>query len=101
MKKLFDLCVPTRKYKSKGQEKTNWENIGALIQNDDGKKFIMLKAHFNPAAIQRKEGSESIVISMFAPKIKQDNSDLSQRSSQWDDNDNNFGAVDNDDGIPF
>ena len=28
----------------------------------------MLKAHFNPAAITRKEDSESIVISLFKPK---------------------------------
>ena len=71
MNKLYDLCVATRTYKSNGQDKTNWENVGAILQNDDGKKFIMLKAHF--AAIQRKEGSESIVISMFKPKQKQNN----------------------------
>ena len=52
MNKLYDLCVATRTYKSNGQDKTNWENVGALLQTDDGKKFIMLKAHFNPAAIQ-------------------------------------------------
>ena len=74
MNKLYDLCVATRNYKSNGQDKTNWENVGALLQNDEGKKFIMLKAHFNPAAIQRKEGSESIIISMFKPKQKQQNS---------------------------
>ena len=53
----------------------------------------MLKAHFNPAAIQRKEGSESIIISMFKPKQKQQNSqqdnsnsDNSSNNDEWNDN---------------
>ena len=41
----------------------------------------MLKAHFNPAAIQRKEGSESIIISMFKPKQKQNNQQNNSNNS--------------------
>ena len=89
MNKLYDLCVATRTYKSNGQDKTNWENVGALLQTDDGKKFIMLKAHFNPAAIQRKEGSESIIISMFKPKQKQNNQQNNSNNSNSSDNGNN------------
>ena len=71
MTKLYDLCVATRHYKDNlGNEKALWENIGTILKNEDGKVFMMLKAHFNPAAIQRKEGSESILVSMFAPKPK-------------------------------
>ena len=106
MNKLYDLCVATRTYKANGQDKTNWENIGALFQNDEGKKFIMLKAHFNPAAIQRKEGSESILISMFKPKSKQDNQQQNSNSSNagnnssWDfDNSQSAGGIEDD--IPF
>lgn len=111
MNKLYDLCVATRTYKSNGQDKTNWENVGALLQNDDGKKFIMLKAHFNPAAIQRKEGSESIVISMFKPKQKQDNQQQQQRNSNnsnssnddagWNYDDSQSFGGDNIDDFPF
>ena len=69
MTKLYDLCVATREYSDRdGNKKYFWENIGSLLQNNEGKKFIMLKAHFNPAAIKRKEGSESILVSLFAPK---------------------------------
>ena len=69
MTKLYDLCVATREYTDRdGSKKSVWENIGSLLQNDEGKNFIMLKAHFNPAAIKRKEGSESILVSLFAPK---------------------------------
>ena len=110
MNKLYDLCVATRTYKSNGQDKTNWENVGALLQNDEGKKFIMLKAHFNPAAIQRKEGSESIIISMFKSKQKQqnsqqDNSNSSNSNSsgnndEWNDDEaQSFGGNFND--FPF
>lgn len=78
MTKLFDLCVATRHYKDNyGKDKAVWENIGSILKNNDGKQFMMLKAHFNPAAIERKEGSESILVSMFTPKKKQDNFDVS------------------------
>ena len=107
MNKLYDLCVATRTYKSNGQDKTNWENVGALLQNDEGKKFIMLKTHFNPAAIQRKEGSESIIISMFKPKQKQQNSQQDNSNSnssgnndEWNDDEvQSFGGNFND--FPF
>ncbi len=71
--KLYDMCVGTRKYTAGGQEKTAYENIGVILMSEKN-PYIMLKAHFNPAAIARKEGSESIVVSLFRPKEK-DNSD--------------------------
>ena len=56
--KLYDLAVVTRKYTdSTGQEKNVWENVGAILQAD-GEPYMMLKAHFLPAAIARKEGSD-------------------------------------------
>ena len=64
--KKYDLAVPIAKYNVNGQEKTRWENIGSVMSGDKG-PYIMLKATFNPAAIQRKEGSEYIVISLFKP----------------------------------
>lgn len=73
MAKLYDLAVVTREYEDvHGHKKAAWENIGAIFEKD-GKKYMMLKAHFNPAAIQRKEGSESILVSLFAPKDKNSN----------------------------
>lgn len=76
MTKLYDLCVATRHYKdSTGNDKAVWENIGSILKKEDGKVFMMLKAHFNPAAIQRKDGSESILVSMFVPKSRQSETD--------------------------
>ncbi|MBQ4401276.1 MAG: hypothetical protein II832_03835, partial [Synergistaceae bacterium] len=69
MTKLYNLAVPTGHYKDRnGNDKSTWENIGSVWQNDEGHSFILLKACFNPAAIQRKEGSDSIVVNIFKPK---------------------------------
>ena len=93
--KLYDLCVATREYTDKnGDKKAVWENIGAVMENDDGKKYMMLKAHFNPAAITRKEGSESILVSMFAPKTKQSDNSAGSGSQ-------NFSPEAYDPNIPF
>ena len=82
--KLYDLAVVTRKYQdSTGQEKNVWENVGAILRAD-GEPYMMLKAHFLPAAIQRKDGSESIVISLFKPKAKESRSDSYEDYSSTD-----------------
>lgn len=68
-KKTHDLAVKTGSYTDRdGNEKGRWENIGALMENDDGQPFIMLKATFNPAGIQREEGRDSILVSCFVPE---------------------------------
>ena len=81
MQKLYDLAVVVSKYSARdGQEKSRWENIGALFENNDGRKFIMLKATFNPAAIARKDGSDSIAVSLFTPKKRNDNNNSNEES---------------------
>lgn len=65
MKKIKDLVVTTGKYTKDGQEKNRYVNVGAVMQNDDGNHFIFLNRHFNPAGVPFKEGSESIIVSMF------------------------------------
>ena len=93
--KLYDIAVVTRKYQDRnGDSKSNWENIGAVFQGDKA-PFIMLKAHFNPAGIQRKEGSDSITLYCFPPRQK-NNTTQDDFSSQ--DNNNDFAPVTD---IPF
>ena len=73
--KLFDLAVKTREYTdTNGNKKAVWLNIGSQWQGQDGSTYIRLNASFNPAGIPRKDGSDSIIVSMFKPKEKQ-NSD--------------------------
>ena len=81
MQKLYDLAVVVSKYSTRdGQEKSRWENIGAMFERQDGGKFIMLKASFNPAAISRKEGSDSIAVSLFPPKKRDDRNNANEEN---------------------
>ncbi len=68
MKKIYDLAVVTGSYQSQGETKNRYQNIGAVMQKDDGGKFLMINRTFNPAGVPFKEGSESILVSMFPPK---------------------------------
>jgi hypothetical protein len=69
-KKLYDLAVKTGEYTVQGQTKGRYENVGAVMQSDDGGKFIMLKRVFNIAGVPDLSGrnSDSVLVSMFPPK---------------------------------
>lgn len=68
MKKLKDLAVSTGSYVKDGQEKKRWRTVGALMDDGKGGQFIFLDRAFNPAGVPAKDGSESILVSMFDPK---------------------------------
>jgi hypothetical protein len=68
-KKLYDLAVKTGTYNDRnGDTKGRYENVGSILQMDDGSKLILLKRSFNPAGVPFKEGSDQIIVSMFEPK---------------------------------
>lgn len=69
--KIYDLAVVTGEYQGRDGIKKRWKNVGAVMQKEDGGKFIMLDRTFNPAGVPFKEGGESILLSMFEPKDKQ------------------------------
>jgi hypothetical protein len=70
-KKIKELAVGVRKYTDgTGQEKTQWENIGAIFKNEEGKSFISIKRTFNPAGVPNPDQKDSIIVSMFEPKEK-------------------------------
>ncbi len=68
MKKVYDLAVKTGSYEKNGETKGRYENVGAVMEGNDGNKFIMLKRCFNPAGVPFKDGSDAILVSMFTPK---------------------------------
>jgi hypothetical protein len=75
-KKIKNLCVATSKYTNRdGQEKTNWLNIGAIIQKDDGGKFMIMNRTFNPAGIPNPENKDTFIVSMFDVEKKDGASD--------------------------
>lgn len=71
-KKIKDLCVVTSKYTNRdGVEKSNYLNIGAIIQKDDGGKFMILNRTFNPAGVPNPDNKDTLIVSMFDVKEKE------------------------------
>ena len=72
--KIFDCAVAVGKYTGRdGQEKSHWENIGALWQDisaqGEKRHFMTMKRTFNPAAIpSSREGADSFYICLFKPR---------------------------------
>jgi hypothetical protein len=69
MKKLYDLSVPKNSYTNKaGDTKAVWLNIGSIMENTDGKRFIFLDRTFNPAGVPNPENRSNVLVSMFKSK---------------------------------
>ena len=73
MKKKYDVVVATEKYtNSQGEEKTKWQNIGAVMQNEKG-FFMFLDRTFNPAGVANPDNKSNVILSFFEPKQQQNN----------------------------
>jgi len=97
-KKIKDLAVATGKYtNSNGDEKTNWLNVGAIIEKDDGGKFMILERTFNPAGIPNPDNKSTLIISMFDVKKKESNNEPGGSVDTSGKGDNPF----SNDNIPF
>lgn len=67
-KKLYDLAVKTGEYTNQqGETKGRWQNVGAVMQGDDGGKFIILERWFNPAGVPNPDNRSNLLLSMFEP----------------------------------
>lgn len=68
VRKIYDAVVKTGSYtNSNGEEKARYENVGSVFEGDKG-PFLVLKRTFNPAGVPFKDGSDSIMVSLFEPK---------------------------------
>lgn len=65
--KIYDLAVVTGTYMKDGQQRNRYQNVGAIMQKDDGGKFIMLERWFNPAGVPNPDDRSSVLLSMFPP----------------------------------
>lgn len=86
-RKIRDVVVKVGEYtdRNTGETKGRFENVGALMQNDDeaGSFFIMLKRTFNPAGVPKQDDRESILLSCYVPKDQRESQDQGgQRQSQ-------------------
>lgn len=64
-KKIRDIAVKTGEYQDRqsGETKGRYQNVGALMKNEDGSVFIMLARWFNPAGINSDR--DTILLSCF------------------------------------
>ena len=93
--KIQDITVKTGSYKDRdGKEKNRYENVGQVLQSDDGGKLYMLKKTFNPAGVPDEKGGEFIIMSLFDVKEKQPTQHDQQKS-------NGYQPQDDDTEIPF
>ena len=71
-KKTHDIAVKTGEYQDRqsGETKGRWQNIGALMEGDDGHRFLILERTFNPAGMPNPENRETIIASCFPPRTQ-------------------------------
>lgn len=68
-KKIYDLTVKTGEYQNnQGETKGRYLNVGAIMQKEDGGKFIFLNRTFNPAGVPNPDNRDNVILSMFKPK---------------------------------
>lgn len=70
-KRIEDLAVKNGTYRDSvsGQLKTKYENIGCVMENSDGGKFLLLKRCINLAAFPaRSNDDDMVLVSRFEVK---------------------------------
>ncbi len=83
-KKTHDLAVKVGEYEKDGQTKNRYVNIGMILEKDDGGRFMLLNRSFNPAGVPFKEGSETIMVSMFSTTSGKENNEEKPAPSDGD-----------------
>lgn len=62
-KKIYDICAKTGSYTDReGQTKNRYQNVGAVIQGQDG-PFIIMERWFNPAGVPTDR--DNTLLSLF------------------------------------
>ena len=68
-KKVKNLSVKTREYKDKnGNPKANWQNIGVIMENDQGKQFMLIDRWVNLAGLpdfSTKPNPSAVMVNIF------------------------------------
>lgn len=72
--RIYDLAVKVGEYQDResGKTKGKYQNIGAIIQKDDGGRFMLLDRFFNPAGIPNPENRPNIIVSLFNVQERND-----------------------------
>lgn len=71
-RKIKDLAVKIGSYADQsGQTKGRYQNVGALMQNDDGSQYLLIERWFNPAGVINPDGRGNLLVSMFDLRDRQ------------------------------
>jgi len=66
--KKYDIAVKTGSYQdNQGQTKNRYQNIGAVMQGDNG-LYLLLDPLINLAAVPREAGKDRVICSLFEPR---------------------------------
>ena len=101
--KTHDLAVKVSTYTDRnGNEKGRWQNVGSVLETNDGGRVILLNRTFNPAGVPNPEGRDTVMLSMFEPKERDQQQEIpkpsgnGKRDTQW-----GGGSAARDDDVPF
>jgi hypothetical protein len=79
----YDLAVKTGSYTDRdGKQKNRYQNIGVIMQGDDGGHYALLDPLINLAAVPREAGKDRVMVSMFQPNNEQQQAPRQQRQAQ-------------------
>lgn len=73
-KKVSDLVVKVGTYEKNGETKARYVNVGLVLKDDDEKSMILLNRTFNPAGVPNPDNKDTVIISRFDVKDKQQSS---------------------------
>ncbi|MFB6312081.1 MAG: hypothetical protein ABEH64_12980 [Salinirussus sp.] len=69
-RKKYDAVIKTGTYTdAQGNEKGRYQNVGAVLVNDEDRPFLVLEPWFNPAGAANQNGQ--VFVSLFEPKSRQ------------------------------
>lgn len=98
--KIYDLAVVVGTYQKAGETKNRYQNVGAVLQKEDGGKFLMLERWFNPAGVPNPDNRSTVLLSMFEPKPRDgEGGGQTQQRQQTTQQQSGGGMADED--IPF
>lgn len=78
--KLYDLVVKVSEYQQDGQAKGRYENVGSMMQGDNG-PFLILKRTFNPGGVPNPDNKDSVIVSCFEQQNNQQ--PPAQQNNNW------------------
>lgn len=69
-RKKYDCCIKTGTYTAQdGSEKGRYQNIGAVLVDENDRPFLVLEPWFSPSGAANDQGK--VFVSLFEPKQRQ------------------------------